>query len=209
MARRCWTAGEHPDGSTRLWAERAAGSSDPQLRLIQVEGSLSRTAARAWQWIPVRAGSESALAAGLARVLIEERLVAARGPMPSLSVDEAADQTGLTSEAIRELARTIVARTPAVAIASDDNPAIAALNVVLGAVGTRGGIVRRSKQAQVACGGRRGHLVRARGAARFERALGFCSANRCGGFSFRGVGWTAIGAQEPIGCFLRRAFWRS
>jgi len=32
-----------------------------------------------------------------------------------------------------------------VAIANDDNPAIAALNVVLGAVGTRGGIVVRSK----------------------------------------------------------------
>ena len=137
-----------PGRFSRLWAERAAGSSDPQLRLIQVEGSLSRTAARAWQWIPVRVGSESALAAGLARVLIEERLVAARGPMSSLSVDEAADQIGLTSEAIRELARTIAARTPAVAIASDDNPAIAALNVVLGAVGTRGGIIRKSKKAQ-------------------------------------------------------------
>ena len=47
-----------------------------------------------------------------------------------------------------QLARTIVARTPAVAIASDDNPAIAALNVVLGSVGARGGIVRRSKRAE-------------------------------------------------------------
>ncbi|MGA8221386.1 MAG: hypothetical protein WB780_06990, partial [Candidatus Acidiferrales bacterium] len=137
-----------PGRFSRLWAESAAGSSDPQLRLIQVEETQSRTAARAWQWVPVRAGSESALAAGLARVLIEERLVAARGPMPSLSVDEAAEQTGLTPDAIRELARTIVARTPAVAIANDDNPAIAALNVVLGAVGTRGGIIRKSKKAQ-------------------------------------------------------------
>ena len=134
-----------PGRFTRLWAERAAGLTEPQLRMIQVEESLSRTAARARQWVSVRAGSEAAFAAGLARVLLEERLVSAHGPMPSLALADAAVQTGLSEDAIRELARTIVARTPAVAIANDDNPAIAALNVVLGAVGTRGGIVVRSK----------------------------------------------------------------
>src|ERR1700730_12913761 len=137
-----------PGRFTRMWADRAAGSIDPQLRLIQVEGTLSRTAARAWQWVPVRAGAEDALAAGLARVLLEEHLVSARGPTPSLTVADAAAQSGLTSTGIQALARTIVARTPAVAIASDDNPAIAALNVVLGATGARGGIVRRSKRAE-------------------------------------------------------------
>jgi hypothetical protein len=136
-----------PGRFTRLWAERAAGSMDPQLRLIQVAAALSRTAARAWQWVPIREGAENALAAGLARVLLEEHLVSARGPMPSLTVADAAAQTGLSSAGIQALARTIVARTPAVAIANDDNPAIAALNVVLGATGARGGIVRRSKRA--------------------------------------------------------------
>jgi len=134
-----------PGRFTRLWAERAAGLTDPQLRLIQVEESLSRTAAKARQWVPLRAGSESALAAGLARVLLEERLVLEHEPMPSLTLADAAVQTGLTTDAIRELARAIVARTPALVIANDDNPAIAALNVVLGAVGARGGIVARSK----------------------------------------------------------------
>jgi hypothetical protein len=134
-----------PGRFNRLWAERAAGSAEPQLRLIQVEESLSRTAARAWQWVPARSGSEAALAAGLARVLLEERLVSARGPMPSLALADAVVQTGLSAEAIRDLARTIVARSPVVAIANDDSPATAALNVVLGAVGTRGGIVARSK----------------------------------------------------------------
>ncbi len=100
-----------PGRLTRLWAERAAGMADPQLRLIQVEPSLSRTSARAWQWIPVPAGGEAALAAGLARVLLEEHLVPARGPMPPLTLAEAAAQTGLTIEAIRNLARTMVART--------------------------------------------------------------------------------------------------
>ena len=138
-----------PGRFTRLWAERAAGMTDPQLRLIQVEPALSRTAARAWQWVPVHGGAESALAAGLARVLLEEHLVPARGPMPPLTLAQAADQTGLTSDAIRDLARMLVARPPVVAIASDENPAIAALNVVLGAPGARGGIVRKSKRSEV------------------------------------------------------------
>ncbi len=137
-----------PGRFTRLWAERAAGVNDPQLRLIQVDSLFSRTASRAWQWIPIPPGAESALAAGLARVLLEEHLVSARGPMPQLTLAEAATQTGMTGDVIRELARTIVARTPTVAIAGDHNPSIAALNVVLGSVGASGGIVRRSKHTE-------------------------------------------------------------
>lgn len=134
-----------PGRFTRLWADRVANA-DPKLRLIQVDGSLSRTAARASRWVPVQADSEAALAAGVALVLLEERLVAARGPMPSLTLADAAIRTGLTTDSIRDLARAIVTRTPTVAIANDDNPAIAALNVVLGAAGASGGIVRRSKR---------------------------------------------------------------
>jgi len=134
-----------PGRFTRLWAERAAGMAEPQLRLIQVESPLSRTAARAWRWVPVPDGAEAALAAGLARVLLDERLVPAHGPVPSLTLADAAAQTGLGINAIQDLARTIVSRPPVVAIANDQNPAIAALNVVLGAVGVRGGIVTRSR----------------------------------------------------------------
>ena len=68
--------------------------------------------------------------------------------MPEITLDEAASQTGLDANAIRELARMVVERTPVVAIANDNDPSVAALNVVLGAVGTRGGIVRRSKTAK-------------------------------------------------------------
>ena len=137
-----------PGRFTRLWAERAAGQAEPQMRVIQVESSLSRSAGRAYQWISIRSGSEGALAAGIARVLLEDKLVKTRGPMPDITLDEAASQTGLDANAIRELARMIVERTPVVAIANDNNPSVAALNVVLGAVGTRGGIVRRSKTAK-------------------------------------------------------------
>ena len=132
-----------PGRFTRLWADRAAGVAEPQLRLIQVESTLSRTGARAWRWIPVHAESYAALAAGIARVLLEEQLVPTRGPMPAISLAEVSVQTGLSTDAIRDLARAIVENRPSVAIGGTD-PSIAALNVVLGAVGARGGIVRRT-----------------------------------------------------------------
>jgi Molybdopterin oxidoreductase Fe4S4 domain/Molybdopterin oxidoreductase len=143
-----------PGRFTRLWAERAAGSSDPQLRLIQIDSSLSRTAARARQWIQIREGSESALASGLAGALLEQNLVPAHSPVPSMTLAESAAQTGLSVERIRELACMVVANTPALVVAGDDDPAVAALNVLLGSLGKRGGILRHSERvkAYVAAG---------------------------------------------------------
>ena len=137
-----------PGRFTRLWAERAAGMKDPQLRLIQVEPSLSRTASKAWQWIRIHEGSESALASGLARVLVEQNLVPAHGPVPVMTLPEAANQTGLAAQAISDLARTLVAKMPTLVIAQTGDPSIPALNVLLGSVGSRGGIVRRSQSKQ-------------------------------------------------------------
>jgi hypothetical protein len=134
-----------PGRFTRLWSERAAGNAEPKVRLIQVESSLSRTAARAWRWVSVREGSEAQLASGLARVLLEERMVKSAGPMPQLTVEDAASQTGLSAEVIRDLAHTMVEIRPVVVIATDGNPAIAALNVLLGAVASPGGIVRKTE----------------------------------------------------------------
>ena len=138
-----------PGRFTRLWSEKAAATSDPELRIIQIEPEQSRTAAFAWKWIRVRPGSEAALAAGIARVLLEEHLVSARGPMPAMTLQEAARLTGADPDAIRQLARTIVERTPAVVIPAVENEAVAALNVVLGAVGERGGVIRRSSGADL------------------------------------------------------------
>ena len=138
-----------PGRFARLWAERAAGAKDPQLRLIQVDSSLSRTAARAWQWIAIREGAESDLAAGLASALFEQKLVPAHSPIPSMTLPEAAERSGVSTDTIRDLARTIATHLPALAISRDYSPTIAALNVVLGAVGTNGGIIRKSKNAEL------------------------------------------------------------
>lgn len=42
------------------------------------------------------------------------------------------------------MARTVAAKLPALAIAADNNPSVAALNVILGCVGVRGGIIENS-----------------------------------------------------------------
>jgi hypothetical protein len=131
-----------PGRFAKLWSARAAGSGDPDLRVIQVEPWLSRTASGAWRWVPNRPGSDAALAGALARVLLEERLVAAQGPMPPITVEEAARESGLPAAAIVELARTIAAHKPALAISSGEQPAVAALNLLLG-----GAIVQRRENA--------------------------------------------------------------
>ena len=175
-----------PGRFTRLWAERAAGVADPQLRLIQVEDSLSRTAARAWRWVHIPTGSESALAGGLARVLIEEHLVAARGPMPSITLTEAANAAGMNEGGFRELARAIVEKAPVLAIANDDSPEIAALNVLWGAMGARGGVVRRSKRSETAVPERSLPSVRA---VLIDASVRWDYAPRTGGEVFRFAAW--------------------
>ncbi len=137
-----------PGSFHRVWAERSAGRRDPELRLIQIEAAASSTGTRAWRRISIVPGSEGALASGLGRVLLEEHLVPARGPMPDLTLEEAARQSGLTPENIRNLARTVATQFPVLAVANDGNPQVAALNVVLGAVGERGGIVQKSASAK-------------------------------------------------------------
>ena len=105
------------------------------------------------------------------------------------------------------LARTMVARPPVVAIANDGNPAIAALNVVLGAVGARGGIVRRSKPCVKACaGGWPRHPICARGADRFHVPWDFTPQTDAEVFRF--AAWDG-GASKAIGYCLRLAFWKS
>jgi anaerobic selenocysteine-containing dehydrogenase len=138
-----------PGRFTRIWAERAAGASEPELRLIQIDSSLSRTAARAWRWVRIREGTEAALASGLARALLEQNLVPAHAPIPATTVAESAVQCNVRVEAILELARSLVAKSPTLVIARDSAPAIAALNVLLGSMGARGGVVRHSQHSNL------------------------------------------------------------
>jgi Molybdopterin oxidoreductase Fe4S4 domain len=133
-----------PSRFSRLWSERGAGARDADLRLIQIDASLTRTASRSWRWITVNEGSESALALGLASALIQQKLLPANYSLPLASLPDVAQQTGVPVNAILDLAHVMVEQNPVLAIARDETPAVAALNVVLGSVGTLGGIVRRT-----------------------------------------------------------------
>lgn len=140
-------------------------------KLIQVETRPSRTALRASNWLRIRPGTETALALGLAHVLIEEELydrdfVAARAQDFSTSDGQGfrellerftpgrvAGWTGLSVGAIQGTARALGQNAPAVAIAGTDpgggplspeaQRAIRALNLLLGNFGRTGGFVPR------------------------------------------------------------------
>jgi hypothetical protein len=100
-----------------------------KFKLVQVEPRMSRTAAAADVWLPAKPGTEAAIAQALA------------GAMPP---ERAAEVTGVSAEAIRGAVKLLAENGPAVAIGGGDpagpltreeENAVAALNVALGATG--------------------------------------------------------------------------
>jgi anaerobic selenocysteine-containing dehydrogenase len=146
----------------RLLAARRA------LRVVQADTWRSPTAAVADEWVPIRPGGEGPLALGLAHVLLRERLcdpallrrldagadaASFRRVVAGFPPDRVARIAGVEAGRLETLARSLPRHAPAVAIGGgdagggplppDDERAIAALDVLLGAVGRGGGIVRR------------------------------------------------------------------
>jgi anaerobic selenocysteine-containing dehydrogenase len=150
---------------------RAGGSGGRRLKLIQVEPRRSRTAAAADLWIPIRPGTETALALGLAHVLIQEKLYDEKtvreqaidfesgegssylSLVGKFTPDAVSRITGVSAERIAEIARELAQRSPAVAVGGGDpgggplgeeeERAIWGLNFLLGSVGKTGGVVAR------------------------------------------------------------------
>jgi anaerobic selenocysteine-containing dehydrogenase len=136
-------------------------------RLIQVETRQSRTALLADGWLPIRPGTEAALALGIANVLIGEKLYdagAARNASDFAAYaalaaqfppQRAAELTGIPAGTIVAAAHDFVGHGPAIAIAGSDpgggplgegeRIAIAALNVLTGSVGREGGFLARGE----------------------------------------------------------------
>lgn len=63
-----------PMQSQRAYGYLRQARRGPRARLIQVEPRFSMTSAKADQWVPIRPGTEAALALGIAYVLIKEHL---------------------------------------------------------------------------------------------------------------------------------------
>lgn len=128
-----------------------------------VGGRMSLTGASADRWLPARPGSEGILALGLARLILVEGLqdaaaLAQAGLRPeelldqldSYSPAEVAAQTGLSEQAVREVAREFATTRPALALAGEgvatlgNGPAalqaIQLLNLLSGSLNQPGGI---------------------------------------------------------------------
>jgi hypothetical protein len=91
-----------------------------RFHLIQAEPVESRTGAVADEWLPIRPGSEDALALALA------------GAMP---LDQAAEATGVRQETIENLRRQLNENGPALVVDAHLSPNVVALNIALGGWG--------------------------------------------------------------------------
>jgi anaerobic selenocysteine-containing dehydrogenase len=115
-------------------------------RLIQAEPLESPTASLADLWLPIRAGTEAALALGIAHVLLQEK---APGQVPAQFAElagqfapaTAASLTGLEEGRIVSLAKELVENGPALVLDNAGNPTVLALNLLTGSLG--GAIVAR------------------------------------------------------------------
>jgi len=128
-----------------------------------VGGRMSLTAASADRWMPARPGSEGVLALGMARLILAESLydrasIAANGlhvetllqGLRAYDPARVAEETGLTQQAIAEVAREFAMTRPSMAMAGEavafqsNGPesvrAVQLLNVLVGNLNHTGGI---------------------------------------------------------------------
>ncbi|NUO80451.1 molybdopterin-dependent oxidoreductase [candidate division KSB1 bacterium] len=152
-------------GTPGRMAQLIKNRQQTDLRIIQAETRQSHTALQAEEWLPIKPGTEAALALGIAHVLIHERLYDEAGLRRSVldfdnylqalkpfTTEQVAEVCGISANRISQLARMLAKRKPCVVIGDGDpaaplshetERAIAGLNVLLGSVSCKGGIVSR------------------------------------------------------------------
>ncbi len=146
--------------------------------LIQVEGKMTMTGGSADLWVPIRPGTEGALALGLANYLLRKgdvdgSVVSAelRKRIDEFTVERAAEITGVSGDRIQRIGKVLRDRRPSLVIPGaavqgqefgyQATAAIMALNILLGNVGKtiEPGFDVPLKQLQAKTGGT-GDLVR-------------------------------------------------
>ena len=156
-------AGPSPVRTERLLAHMRQGRPGRRGKLVQAEARLSLTAAYADEWLPLRPGSEGALAMAIAHVILRDGLgdkdflarrtqglERFRQMAEKHTPEEAATRTGLDARRIERLAREFAGHRPAVALAGGSacgysnsvpaNVAVNALNALVGSYGAPGGV---------------------------------------------------------------------
>ncbi len=143
--------------SKSLWKDRKAP-------LIQIEPRLSNTAAKADRWLPIKPGTEAALALGLAHVILSEGLYDRsfvesftngfepwrQTVLDGFAPDKVAEITGVNRDLIVALARDFAKARAGVALCGrgrgttagsvDEALAVHALNAIVGAINRKGGV---------------------------------------------------------------------
>lgn len=91
--------------------------------LIQVEPKMSLTGANADWWRPIRAGTEGWLMLGVARLLAQDPLIAARLPSAEMAkalqaydLQRVSQETDIPADEIERLARALVKRSPSLVL---------------------------------------------------------------------------------------------
>ena len=156
-----WNA---PVSHSRSYGDLRRGRAGVRGHFVQVEARMSQTGANADEWVPVKPGTEGALALGLAHVIMRDKLqpasnTAARSAslvdgwgdgLAAYAPEEVERITGVSPARLERLAREFVERRPSVAV-SGGTPlahtnglfnalAVNALNALAGSVEQPGGI---------------------------------------------------------------------
>lgn len=117
--------------------------------LVQFEARMSQTAAKADEWIPLRAGSEGLVAAAIGRLAAEAQGQPAPGAFAGVDVAAAAEASGIPEETLQRLAGLFAAAERPLAIPGGaalgqanglgNAKAVLALNALAGNFGQLGG----------------------------------------------------------------------
>ena len=156
-------AGPSPVRTQRLLAHMRQGRPGRRGKLVQADARFSLTAAYADEWLPLKPGTEGALALAIAHVLLRDSLVDQeflsrhvqgldrfRQIVAAYSPKAVATNAGLKPERIERVAHEFAAHRPSVAVAggsaaghSNSLPALVAinaLNALVGSYGVPGGV---------------------------------------------------------------------
>ena len=139
-----------PVAFSRAYARMRRGN--PKLRgiLIQLEPRLSQTASKADEWLPVVPGTDALVALALGRLVADTRSIAVPDAFAAVNVEDAASASGVSVEALREIADRLAAAAAPIVIPGGyalglnnglaTAEAVLALNALLENYGKPGGV---------------------------------------------------------------------
>lgn len=149
----------------RMVAQMRRGRPGRRGKIVTVDPRYSVTACKSDEWVPIRPGTDGALALGMAKVIVAEELcdrdfldehTAGFDPwkqnvLDAVSLDSVAEETGIPAERIQQLGREFGQRRPAFAVAGRgagmhtnglyNLMAIHCLNALVGNLDSPGGVI--------------------------------------------------------------------